>query len=399
MIIFNSAKYLAEMSLGRKPLTEIDIIDESDIFLDSFFEQSELNLSRLANALSLLKVERSSEEHVDSIIKLIGLEEKNKRATGVDESKIYQIEETNLTKIFKILNSDSDLQTEIALDELNYANKALEVAKNFSSSLEGVYLTYRKEDENIFVKIVSTNLSYKINDLLSKTKALILMSGTLHSKQVLEHIFKIKDYKIVEAETINAGSIDIIKTGKEIDCKYSNFSSGRYSREDYLNALSSCVEKSEDPTLIHVQAFNDLPSKEEKEKYNLSNLITKEDLIYNQRQDRFGKEIDDFKKGKFSKLFSTRCGRGVDFPGESCNSIIFTKYPNPNIKDIFWKVIQKTHPSYYWEFYRDKSGREFLQKIYRALRSKEDHVNILSPDSRVLDSVRKLQMENQNLFK
>ena len=66
-------------------------------------------------------------------------------------------------------------------------------------------------------------------------------------------------------------------------------------------------------------------------------------------------------------------------------------YPNSNIQDIFWKVIKNTHPDYYWEFYKDKAKREFLQRIYRALRSKDDHVYVLSPDARVLQEVRNLQ--------
>ncbi|MBU2616741.1 MAG: hypothetical protein KKB79_02035 [Nanoarchaeota archaeon] len=396
VIIFNSAKYISELSIGRKPKTEVDIIDESDIFLDSFFEQSELNLTRLSNALGTLTVEQpSSKESIREILMLINLEEKNKRATGVDESKIFKIDETNIKKILQIVGSDSDLQTEISIDELNYSNKAVETSKNFSGTSEGVYLTYRREDENLFVKIVSTDLSYKTNDLLSKTKAIVFMSGTIHSKEILENIFKIKDYSIVEAETMNTGNVEIVMTGREIDCRYSNFSSGKHSREDYLRALSASVFKSEKPTLIHVQSFQDLPSEDEKENFNLSNLMTREDLILTQNNDRFGKEIEDFKKGKFSELFSTRCSRGVDFPGKSCNSIIFTKYPNPNVKDVFWEVIKQTHPSFYWELYKDKARREFLQKMYRALRSKDDHVYILSPDLRVLEEVKSLQNNKQ----
>ncbi|MDP3987066.1 MAG: helicase C-terminal domain-containing protein [Nanoarchaeota archaeon] len=399
VIIFNSAKYLSELSSGRKPLTEVDIIDESDVFLDSFFEQSELNLTWLANSLGTIGLEDpSSKESVEEILMLIGLEEKNKRATGVDESKIFKIEDTNVKKMLQIFNSNQELQTEISLDELNYSNKAVEISKNFSGNSEGIYITYRKEDENLYARIVSTDLSYKINDLLSKTRSIVFMSGTIHSKEILDNIFQIKDYSIVEAETMNSGSVEIIMTGKEIDCRYSNFSSGKHSREDYLRALSSCIEKSESPTLVHVQSFQDLPSKEEKDNFNLPNLMTREDLILTQNNDRFGREIEDFKKGKFPTLFSTRCARGVDFPGESCNSIVFTKYPNSNVKDVFWEVIKQTHPNYYWNLYKDKSIREFLQKIYRALRSKDDHVYILSPDSRVIDEVKNLQRRNNQSF-
>ena len=80
----------------------------------------------------------------------------------------------------------------------------------------------------------------------------------------------------------------------------------------------------------------------------------------------------------------------MDFPGEQCNSIIFTKYPNPNVRDAFWRILNKTKPQFYWEFYRDKARRELWQKIYRGLRFKEDHVYLLSPDIRVLDAFSNL---------
>jgi len=92
-------------------------------------------------------------------------------------------------------------------------------------------------------------------------------------------------------------------------------------------------------------------------------------------------------------LFSTKCARGIDFPGNQCRSIIFTKYPNPNIQDIFWKVLKQTHPASFWSFYRDKARREFLQRLYRGLRTPDDYVTVLSPDTRVLDAVRQLQLQ------
>ena len=392
IIIFNSAKYNSEINLGRKPLTDVDIIDEADVFLDSFFEQSELNLSWLANSLKNLNVDSPiAEKSIEKITELIYLEEKNKQATGIDESKIFKIEETKLAQVMKILDSDLELQSEIAIDELNYSNRALEIAKDFSNSLKDIYLNYRKEEGNLIVKIVSANFSYKLNDLLSKTKALVFMSGTLHSKEVLENIFKIKGYKVVEAETLNPGSLEIIMTGKEIDCRYENFASGKHSRKEYLSALSVCVDKTVNPALIHVQAFQDLPSESEILDFGIKNLISREELIFKQQKDSFGSEVDSFKKGVFPRLFSTKCSRGVDFPGDICRSVVFTKYPNPNMKDLFWKIIKQTCPNYYWEFYKDKAKREFLQKLYRAIRSKNDHVYVLSPDARVLREARLLQ--------
>ena len=137
--------------------------------------------------------------------------------------------------------------------------------------------------------------------------------------------------------------------------------------------------------LVHVNAFIDLPDFNEKLLYKLHNLPTRDELKDSQREDKEGQDVHNFKKGKIDVLFSTKASRGIDFPGEQCNSIVFTKYPNPNVKDAFWKILMQTQPSNYWSFYRDKAKRELWQKVYRGIRFKEDHVYVLSPDSRVLD--------------
>ncbi|MCK5625072.1 hypothetical protein KAI04_04485 [Candidatus Pacearchaeota archaeon] len=393
VVIFNSAKYRAEMSIGRKPLTEVDIIDEADQFLDSFFQQDELNLSRILFSLKNFHTESQKvKDSLEKMIQFIEAEEKNKKALGIDENQIFKISDTKIKPFLQELISNLDLDAEITLDELNYLNRALETAQEFKDSLDSIHLNYRKdEDDNLFIKLVSTDISGKFKDLLNKTKTLVFMSGTLHSEAVIKNIFGIKDYVIVNAEEVNFGSTEIIMTGKEFDCKYSNFTSEKYSRKDYLIALSKCIEKAKMPALIHVHAFKDLPAEKEKKELKIENLMSSEKLKDLQIEDRTGKAISNFKAGLTNSLFSTKCSRGVDFPKEVCNSIVFTKYPNPNVKDIFWKVLQQTHSNYYWEFYRDKAWREFLQRIYRALRSKDDHVLILSPDLRVLQAVQKLQ--------
>ena len=395
-IIFNSAKYLAEMSLGRKPLTDVDIIDEADEFLDSFFKQASLNLTMLSLSLKNLRpVALRSKLALNKIKDLIELEEKNKKATGVQEDLVFKASETKITEILEEFISNMDLEGEIIMDELSYSNKALEISRTFENSLADLYVTYRRdEDDNLIVNLVSTNLSGKFQDLLSKTKTLVLMSGTLHSDTIIKNIFGIKDYAFVQAEELNFGHTEIVKTGKEFDCKYANFSSKKHSREEYLKALEQSVNKAKNPSLIHIHVFKDLPTEFEMVSYDLKGLKTSAEIKQLQNEDKTGEAISKFKQGKFDKLFSTKCSRGVDFPGPICNSIVFTKYPNPNVKGTFWKVLQKTNPTYYWEFYKDKAWREFLQRIYRALRSPEDYVQILSPDIRVLDAVDKLQRNN-----
>ena len=398
VIIFNSAKYLAEISMERKPRTEVEIIDEADEFLDNLSNQIRLNLTRLSASLRLLVPESDTARNsIRKLVQLIELEEKNKKALGIDENQIFQINETKLAEMLEIFSKDKELESEITIDEMNYTNQGLEATKNFIESLEDTYVSFNKEDDSIYATLVTTNLAKKFKTIVDGSKALVLMSGTLHSEEVLKHIFGVEDYAIVEAETLNQGSMDIFKTGMEFDCKYSNFKSNVFSREDYLRSLKKVIERSEKPTLVHVNAFNDLPSREEILSLELTDLTSQEDLKAIQKGDKLGNRISEFKSGKSDILFTTKCSRGIDFPGDTCKSVVFTKYPNPNVQGTFWKILQKTHSNYFWEFYKDKARREFLQRIYRAVRSKDDHVYVFSPDIRVLEAVRRLQLETQAL--
>ena len=396
VLIFNSAKYLVEIALDRKPDTAVDIIDEADEFLDSFSAQEALNLNRLSNALQQIQPESIDvRETIGSILTLIKLEEQRVRAVGVNEQLITPIAETNLGKIVSLLLKSPEFEAEIELDELNYCNTALDIAKTFHDFLADTYVTYRRKEADLVVDLVTTNLSQKFAELLQKINCLILMSGTLHSPQVLRDVYGMEDFQIVEAESQLQGTIDIHRTGKELNCSYASLNGGDDTRVAYLRALETSLAKAKRPTLVHVHAFRDLPSEQEIRDYGLQDVMSREVLLAQQLADKTGKEIVAFKEKKKDILYSTRCARGVDFPGELCNSVVFTKYPNPNVSGVFWKVLQKTHAKYYWEFYRDKAQRDFLQRLYRALRSKHDHVFILSPDIRVLDAVRKVQEQGK----
>lgn len=388
VIIFNSAKYLSEFFIGRKPETEVEIIDEADDFLDGLFQQAEINVTRLIASLKNIYPESINAMNArNKIVELLELEEKNKRILGIDEKKVFHIKDTKIKDVLSLMLANLDLEAEISLDEMNYSNKLVETANSFKDILNEVYLMFKREEENLIAYLVSSNLSYTIQQIIEKNKAVVFMSGTLHSERVLKNVFKIQDYQVIEAETLNPGNVEVMKTGKEFDCKYSNFNMKKNSREEYLGALHLALKKAEKPILVHVNAFQDLPSEEEKEKFKLDGIMSSERLRSIQSEDKTGRSISLFKQGLSDCLFSTKCARGVDFPGDTCKSVIFTKYPNPNVAEPFWKILEKTHPEYFWDFYKDKARREFLQRIYRAVRSKDDHVFVLSPDLRVLNAV------------
>jgi Helicase C-terminal domain/Type III restriction enzyme, res subunit len=389
IVVFNSMKYKLESALHRKPSTEVEIIDECDEFLDSFSNQRTLNVDRLQNALiRIVGLDKDAEEAVDELhdyLKQIKRDERIRNA--VERNDILPLNATSIFDILRVLLKSAGALVD--LDESNYLNEVIETARIFDGYFKDTYVTFERKEGNLVANIVTTNLAKKFNEMVDKNKAIVLMSGTLHSSEVLNTIFGLNTFELIEAETQEQGQIVVKRTGLENDCKYSNFSNGCFSREDYLKSLNESVKLSKKPTLVHVNAFVDLPTRDEIKEFSLGELMSREGLKEIQKEDKSGYLIKEFKKGETEVLFSTRASRGMDFPGSQCHSIIFTKYPNPNVQDPFWKILMKTQPQHYWSFYRDKARRELLQKIYRGLRSKDDKIELWSPDSRVLDFFEK----------
>ena len=386
VLIFNSMKYLLEMAIGRKPKTDLDIIDECDEFLDNFADERKININRLVSSLSNL-FPPSSEER-DAIKDLVFLANKltQENVTGVEK-----IKKTLMHDLFeKILANPYIAEGE----DNNYYNQVFEIVKSFEKLVDETYVSYDRvgpeikplfgrAEQSLVVNLVSINLAQKFKEIVDGNNVLVLMSGTLHSEEVLRDVFGLKSFKVIDAETQMPGTISKYRVGLEKNCKYENFKSGAVTREQYLRALSACVANAKTPTLIHVSSFGDLPTEDEKRHFSISNVISKEKLI--EMQNSSSDQVGKFKRGEIDVLFSTKCARGVDFPGEECNSVIITKYPYPNIQGLFWQILKKENPNKFMEFYLDKARRELVQKIARAVRFKGDHVLLLSPDSRVLD--------------
>jgi len=385
IIVFNSLKYKLESALNRKPCTEVEIIDECDEFLDSFSNQRNINIDRLQNSLSHAVInDEENFQIVHEINEILNHLKKNSKINElIRRREIIELKKTGLYDLFKIFIKNYEFLDEI--DEESYVYDVESTIKMFDEFLDESYVLFEKRENNLIANIVTINLAKKFQEMVNKNKILVLMSGTLHSNDVLSDIFGIEKFKIIDAETENPGKIKILRTGEEFDCKYSNFSSGKAERKKYLQALDKCIEIGKKPVLIHVNSFRDLPDRFEREKFDLRHVITREDLIELQNRDKESTMVKKFKEGKINVLFSTKCSRGVDFPGEECNTIIFTKFPNPNVQDAFWKILNRTNPQKYWSFYKDKARREILQKIYRGLRFKEDEIFLMSPDSRVLN--------------
>jgi len=395
VLIFNAMKYKLETAMGRKPKTDIEIIDECDEFLDDFAVEKKINLNRLLLALSNLAVEeRENRQVVKEMIHEI-----NMLIMSPKNNEIEKLKETSFISLMEKIISHPYLAEDA---ETNYYNSVFEALKEFEhlkdetyvsferiSSQEGqqgLFGNFKSKEDLVYVNLVSINLAQKFKDIVDKNNVLILMSGTIHSEKVLKDIFGLDKFKTIEAETEMPGTVGKFRTGLEKNCKYENFRNGSVTREDYLKALEACMKNADKPILVHVFSFSDLPSEKEKEMYGLTETISKERLLELQGKDKTNYLIDDFKNKETDVLFTTKCSRGVDFAGDLCKSIVLTKFPYPNIQGLFWKILKKEQPEKFMEFYMDKSRRELIQKVARGVRFKGDHVLLLSPDSRVLDA-------------
>jgi len=385
VLIFNSQKYLLESIMDRKPKTDIEIIDECDEFLDNFSEYEKVNLNRLNFSLISLSAEKEEIRDAISEIEMISSEliKNPKVHENIKNGDIVLLKKTPLIELMRLF-LDNDLMNCVECDENNYCYHCDKVSRIFKEFKEDAYVSFAKEDKDIVARIVTVNLEKRFQELTDKNKIFILMSGTLHSEKVLKEVFGIQKFKIIEAESKPLGTITKLKTGREINCRYDNFRSGRITRKQYLIALDECILRAKKPILVHVTAFNDLPKEEEVKSLNLQ-LISQEKL--RRLQENSDSLVRQFKNKEFEILYTTRCNRGIDFPGDICNSIIITRYPYPDVNSIFWKILKRNKPEYYNDFYLDKSKRDFMQRIYRGLRSHSDHIFLLSPDTRVFDNL------------
>lgn len=387
VIIFNATKYMLETAIGRKPKTDLEIIDECDDFLDSFANEKKISLNRLMTAISSLQKEDQKERNA-----IKGIIDLTNKIISNDDEEIKKLNSHQFKELFDLIMENPHLAEE---EDNNYYNNVFESVKSFEDLEDETYVSLTSsepEQQSLFERsrgkfttanLVSINLSSKFKSLINQNNALVLMSGTLHSEEVLRDIFGLKNFKIIDAETSSPGEIKKMRVGTEINCKYDMMKNLPNSRERYLRALSDTISKANRPTLVHVTTFSDLPTESEKNNFDIDNIISREEFKKMQEDEN---QVKLFKTGKIKILFTTRCSRGIDFPGKECNSIILTKYPYSDISGLFWQILKKEKPNHFFKFYLDKANRDLTQRVARGIRFKGDSVYLLSPDSRIFDA-------------
>lgn len=348
VIVMNSAKWAAEVSIGRIPKVPITVIDEADDWLDSL-------------GVKVVFTGKIIERIID---KIIGpYQARLERAERSDRAR--EVEDTiqNLWLItlkganpFALVDYFSELFAEDEeFENLFWKLKTIQSHRNY---VEVEIL----KDKVVYVipdpKIVLEEIREKVGGKW------LLMSATVQNEKILHDVFGLTP-TFVEGETHFPGTIIQKRMGGEEIVWYTRWINDPAFRGRYLERLRICELNAPRPTLENVHA----------RKYPFFGKIPQSPAI----KDAIDAEEKKFLEKKEGIVRTTKMDRGLDL--KWVRSIIFTKYPNPDIGDpLLIAMKRRLGGDIFWSYYNDMGRRVFIQSIGRVIRSDDDVVEFWSPD-------------------
>lgn len=372
VFVYNNAKWHADTTTGKKPKSEIEIFDEADLFLDQLTFRTVISkgtITRFENQIKELKSDMFNEGRYSEALEM--------------ESMLSSVSERFEGLIGKgkpLKPTAFDRSTEGFLHDLKEFLSALDTdysqkqGSNISTVLNyGETVSYYTDHDRVTFFIPKPSLVLK--DILEKSsKRILLMSGTLQKSSVLRNVFGLEDFAEVEGEARLMGKMHVKRSGREYSMNYNLWKDPEF-RLRYWAILKRILWRAKRPTLVQVHSYQYLPEE------NIYEGIPTQDEIRDMDQE---KEISLFKSGVREILFSTKTDRGIDLPYEKCRSILIMKYPFPSLKDPVFQVMkEKLGERAFWDYYQDIAHRELIQQVGRGLRSKDDWVEVWSPDLKV----------------
>ena len=371
VIVMNSAMWLAEtLGTGRKPLRDVEVIDECDLFLDSLtFEKSISHNTFKKLREAVREQERGVRKKYFNLTSLQELADALKQIREL-QRLIAEVE----GEFVKILHKgeysgtarECDVEflqnlVEVYREVYGSATEALEFLLNFSNILY-VVVEMQSEKVTFFVP----NMKLVMEQLLKRSaKHIVMMSATIQSEEVLRNFYGLEDFAIVIGEPQYPGELRLMKCGCEEVVNAKKWEDKEF-RAKYWKCVREMIGMATPPTLVQVHAFKYLPAE-------ICETVKKKKSV----------EVED-------ATYSTVMTRGVDLRDDLCRSIVLLKCPFPDLQSPILQAIKNyVGESVFWQYYHDIMRRNLIQYVGRGLRHMNDWVEVWSPDKLVHTFLKK----------
>ncbi len=347
-IVMNSAKWAAEVSAGRLPAMPITVVDEADYWLDSLAVKvsvTERTIGWLQDA-----VKRSAG---------FGLDDDGSEMKAMMDDVRDQFTENVAGKGDPIKLVQSLVKVLVEIDETSgdtgwKLESVLEHKAHAEWELSDKGITYFVPDPKIVLESVREKVGGKW----------LLMSATVQSREVLREVFGIEP-TFVEGETRFPGRLIRRKLGSEEVINYRKWADDAFKRK-YWGMLERIMKRAKRPGFVPVHAMAYLPP-------GLRDKV---------REGGDSHTFDDI-------MFTTKMDRGADLRG--VHSVIILKFPFPDRSDPLLRGMERRlGKDAFSTYYKDISGREFVQQIGRVLRGDGDEAEFWSPDEMCHAQLRQL---------
>jgi len=380
IIVMNTAKWETETYLLRKPVVDVEIIDEADEYLRTLSKSFSISANWINTALSPCKkkAEKSLEMFYSAFDKI---HEHNKVV------EVYKCKE-----FVSFIKHMKDVLTECS------EGQAFDISENefmlrdilrFStvSVLKSI-----KTDRTRYIDVYIIRPDIMFNQILANSsKNIVLMSVTMYSDFVLDNVYGLTNLINVKGREDQPGTLKLIKPKNGlIDVTFNNLNNESFKKK-YTEMLKDMI--------------NNL-----KRNGNVLVLTTGRrwvmDLIKDFMDSDNESDLDvdfigsDIKNKNAKVKISYKKRRGVDYVDDACRGIIWTKYPIPDMSSVFIQYLRSRFDNEtFWRIIDDIALNEIVQGCCRGLRHDADWCYVTTPDRRAYNKIRKWWSEQMRIKK
>lgn len=433
VIVFNSAKWNLETTMGRKPKVKVEIVDEGDYWLDSQATTIELmrsTIDKIFPASNRMKhIKSDTLARFDLSFKKIKTDVAKANAGDVniisakDYKELFYSIGVCLNEYKKQAEDDDAIEQKLV--DIDIIRHYADVAS--LSVVEG------KREETRVIKCYIPYPDKLLETLFkSSSKNIILTSGTMHANSVLSSLFGINadnySVDILNGRKEHPGKLKCIRPQKDspmsmVKVNYTSWQSPEFKAYYFvvlnyiLDQLKDGIDKAtgkpgEAKILVLTPAkkyaegilkrpdvFVDFAKGRSKDDEDAKPVIDTSITDYMEgtlADVRKIKDTDielngDVLRTNKQIIVSTRMVRGTDLRDDKCRAIVMTKWPVGDISDGYLQSVKKRFgDKVFWEIIRDKAAREAVQYVSRGLRHDLDWTYFATVDQTAFDNVYRL---------